>query len=715
MRGKRFIHLFGTCAVLVPGAAAAQSVTPGTAADAYPGEIVVTAQKREQKLIDVPVAVTAISDAELASRGAAAIEDLQYSVPGMSITQFSPGQQRIQLRGISVFGGLPTVGVYLDELPLNGETNQMGQDVRLLDMQRVEVLRGPGGTLYGQGAMGGTVRYITNAVELNSVEGSANGEVGFVNGGGTDWKLEGAANIPLVADTVGGRLAGSYQKFGGWIDNPVLGDTNANAGHALTLRGKLRFRWSEAFDVTLMAQHQELKLGAMNLAANDGEVGDRLSTPTRSRVTMLNALATYDFGETTLLSSTGYIRRKDRQVSDLSNSFLPFLEAPAPFGLGYPPGTFESVGLVNVIENEIFIQEVRLAGTSDLYGWTVGGFFRDSDTSMVSEDIVAPNILPPAFDLYSARGTYPDNSRSWAVFGEAYYKVTPELTATLGGRYFEDRRNQNLQSALFGSVSVDRGRESFHSFSPRFNLSWQPNDEVNFYANAAKGFRSGGFNRTSAGFGIVDVPRTYEPETLWSYEVGGKYQSRDRSFSAELAVYRNEWEEVQSLVFAPGSPVQFTVNGAKLAGWGVEGAVHYAPVPALSLSLTASWNGMEYRSTTDEHVRGDPADYVPEFTGSASAEYRLDVGWIPAVVRLDYQYSDAYQVFVRTAQMAPAKSEKQHLLNARVGFESERWNAAIFVRNILNRDSEIYPAFGSLYYPARMQPRVIGLSLGFHY
>src|SRR5690606_12689995 len=160
MRGKRFIHLFGTCAVLVPGAAAAQSVTPGTAADAYPGEIVVTAQKREQKLIDVPVAVTAISNAELASRGAAAIEDPQYSVPGMSITQFSPGQQRIQLRGISVFGGLPTVGVYLDELPLNGETNQMGQDVRLLDMQRVEVLRGPGGTLYGQGAMGGTVRYI---------------------------------------------------------------------------------------------------------------------------------------------------------------------------------------------------------------------------------------------------------------------------------------------------------------------------------------------------------------------------------------------------------------------------------------------------------------------------------------------------------------------------------------------------------------------------
>jgi len=715
MRARTF-QLLCTCAMTLPGAPGAHAAaTDDATGDISISEIVVTAQKREQKLIDVPIAVTAIGEEELASRGATAIEDLQYSVPGMSITQFSPGQQRIQLRGISVFGGLPTVGIYLDELALNTEMNQLGQDVRLLDMQRIEVLRGPGGTLYGQGAMGGTVRYITNPVDLNAIGGSANGEVGFVDGGATDWKLEGAANVPLVTDKVGVRLAGAYQNFGGWVDNPVLGDKNVNDGHALTLRGKVRFNLSDAFDVTLMAQHQELKLGAMNLADDDGNVGDRLPTPNRSRVTLLNALATYDFGEITLLSSTGYIKRKDRQVSDMSNVFLPVFETPAPFGMGFPPGTFESVGLTNAFENEIFMQEVRLTGTSDLFGWTIGGFFRDSDTSVVTDAIVTPDILPPSFDLYSARGTYPENSRSWAIFGEAYYKVTPELTATVGGRYFEDRRVQNIQSALLGSVSRDRGRDTFHSFSPRFNLSWQPTDQVNIYTNVAKGFRSGGFNRTSAGLGIVEGPPSFKPETLWSYEVGGKYQSIDRAFSAEVAVYRNEWKDVQSLVFAPGSPVQFTVNGAKLAGWGVEGAVHYAPVPALVLSLTASWNGMEYRSTTDEHVRGDPADYVPEFTGSASAEYRFEAGSIPGYFRVDYQYSDSFQVFVRTAQIMPAKSEKQHVLNARLGFEGDRWNAAIFARNILNKDSELYPAFGSLFYPARLQPRVIGLSLGFRY
>ncbi|HKT78057.1 MAG TPA: TonB-dependent receptor plug domain-containing protein, partial [Sphingobium sp.] len=173
---------------------AAQSIlcTPASAQSAPPvaerngsgePEIVVTAQKREQAIIDVPLSITAVSAEQITRRGATAIEDLQYSVPGMSISQFAPGQQRIQLRGISVYGGLPTVGVYMDEMPLNNEINQTGQDLRLLDVQRIEVLRGPQGTLYGQGAMGGTIRYITNPVDFKDVQAAADGEVADVKGG----------------------------------------------------------------------------------------------------------------------------------------------------------------------------------------------------------------------------------------------------------------------------------------------------------------------------------------------------------------------------------------------------------------------------------------------------------------------------------------------------------------------------------------------------
>jgi outer membrane receptor protein involved in Fe transport len=154
----KFIVEASAFAIMGSIAASAQAQEQSPAGEDQPADIVVTAQKREQSLIDVPLSVTAITGETLARRGASAIEDLQYSVPGISITQFSPGQQRVQMRGVSVYSGLPTVGVYLDEMPLNLELNQSGQDVRLLDIARVEVLRGPQGTLYGQGAVGGTIR-----------------------------------------------------------------------------------------------------------------------------------------------------------------------------------------------------------------------------------------------------------------------------------------------------------------------------------------------------------------------------------------------------------------------------------------------------------------------------------------------------------------------------------------------------------------------------
>lgn len=665
-------------------------------------DIVVTAQKRAERLLDVPLAVTAISEETIQKRGASTIEDLQYSVPGMSITEFGPGQQRIQLRGVSVFGGLPTVGVYLDELPLSTEFNQSGQDVRFLDINRVEVLRGPQGTLYGQGSLGGTVRYITNDADLSNLEASANGELGFVDNGGTDWKTEGMINIPIVADRLGARFAGSYQHFGGWIDNPVLGEKDVNDGHALTVRAKVGARVTDRFDVKLLVQHQNVKLGAFNVSDDDQDIFDGVSTPARTKVTMLNAIATYDFGFATLLSSTGYLRRRDGQRTEL-----------APF-VAFFPGS-ETVFIEQDSGNDIFTEEVRLSsnGTGP-FEWTAGGYYRNSETDVDAIGTVQPDVLPPGFVFYDQHGTNTSDSKSWAVFGEASYEFTPALKALVGLRYFEDKREQDTISTVFNNSSIDQQSAKFDSLSPRFNLSWQPNRDLNVYVNVAKGFRSGGFNLTSSGLGIVTVPPTFGPESLWSYEVGAKYQSPDRKLSAEGAVYYNKWTDVQALATA-GFGISYTVNGGKVAGWGVEGALNYTPITPLTLSLTGGWNNMEYKTDTAEHLKGDPADYVPSFTGSASAEYRFDVANLPSFFRVDYQYSDSFQSFVRTFQTVPAKSDKQSILNARLGIDEENWNAALFVRNLLNRDSIIYPAFGSLAFPARSQPRVIGVSLGYNF
>jgi outer membrane receptor protein involved in Fe transport len=700
-------------AILASGMAmpAFAQTTPPADDSPADAEIVVTAQKREQTQLDVPLSITAISGETVSRRGASTIEDLQYAVPGLSITQFSPGQQRVQLRGISVFSGLPTVGVYMDEMPLNVESNQTGQDVRLLDIARVEVLRGPQGTLYGQGAVGGTIRYITNEVDLDRVSVSGDGEVAGVAGGGTDWSAGGVANLPLVTDRLGLRVAGAYQHLGGWIDNPLIADRNANAGHTLTLRGRLSAVISEAFRLTVTAQHQDLKIGAQNLSDDDQQVFDALPTPYRSRATLANALATYDFGPATLLSSTSYLDRRDVGTGDLTG-----YRAFVPLPPGTPPTAIQSIGTVASKSFEIFSQELRLSSNGDgPFTWTVGGFYRNSRTFLSVDTVITPNLAPPGFRLYDGRGTAPDNSRSWAAFGEASYRITDTLTVLAGLRYFHDRRTQDTASTIFGATAIDQGRDTFTAASPRFNLSWQPNRLVHIYANVAKGFRSGGFNLTSAGAGLGTVPPSFGPDTLWTYEVGGKFQTADRRLVVEVAGYRNEWSDVQTTSNLAGLPITFTTNGGKISGWGLDGSVSYSPIRALTFTLTAGWNNMAYDSDTVEHLAGDRADYVPRFTGSASAEYRFNLGNLPGYARVDYQHADRFQLFVRNFQVGPAFSDEQNILNARLGLSGNAWNASLFVRNILNRDSVIYPAVGSLLYPARLQPRTAGIRLGFRY
>lgn len=676
------------------------------------GDIVVTAQKREQKLLSVPLSITAISGDEIAKRGASSIEDLQYAVPGLAITEFSPGQQRTQIRGVSVYSGLPTVGVYQDELPLNLELNQTGQDVRLLDISRIEVLRGPQGTLYGQGAVGGTIRYITNDVDFDRTSLLASGQVAGVDHGGTDWRGEAVVNVPIVTDRLGARVAGSYQHFGGWFDNPVTGDKDINSGHALTLRGKIAAKISPDFKVTLMGQYQNLRIGAQNVGDDDGKVIYQAPAPYGSKAVLLNALATYDFGFATLLSSTGYVDRKDEINTDYTKILVPYV---APIA-GVPESAIKSIAYQEHPHNQVFTQEVRLSSHGDsAFDWTVGGFYRHSDARTSYVTTVSPNVLPAGFVLLSADGTNPDDSRSWAVFGEGSYKLRSDLTALIGLRYFHDRRSQYTTSTAFGSTTVDTGKGSFHAVSPRFNLSWQPGEDVNLYANVAKGFRSGGFNQTSSGGGLGIVPPTYAPDSVWTYEVGGKIQSPDRKISAEIAGYRNVWNNVQTTTNVAGLPISFTGNSGKMTGWGVDGSLNYMPVRSITLTLTGGWNDMGYRSTSNEHLDGDRADYVPRFTGSASAEYRFAVANLPSFVRVDFQHSARFQVYLRNFQSSPVFADEQNILNARLGLSGKNWTTEIFARNLLNRDSVTYPAFGSRPYPARLQPRTGGVSVTLKY
>ena len=697
-----------------PQAASSPSMTgpaDGARQAAVLEEVVVTAEMRHQRLIDVPASISVITGDEIAKTGAAAIEDLQYEVPGLSITEFSPGQQRIEMNGIAVFQGLPTVGVYLDDMPLNMEFIQSGIDVRLLDIDRVEVLRGPQGTLYGQGSMGGTIRYITNQPNLEEFGGDFAGEGASIDGGGVDWKADGVLNLPIVEGRFGVRLATDYEHIGGWLNETLLGIPDANDGKDYTVRATSLWRPSNPFSLSLMLQHQVFQTNDQNMGNADGTAQDMITQPSQSRVDLANLTAKYELGGVELLSSTGWIDRSDDIRDDNTALYLPLLEAPPPNGLGFPVGSIQSVAYDFTTQQRILTEELRLSTVGHgRLGGTVGVFYRDSHTRSLQSQPVVPDIVP--IDLFSADGTNPENSRSWAIFGQGYYQLTPVLEATLGLRYFKDRQRQDDTSTSFGFTTYDQGSQTFTSTSPRLDLSWHVSDGFNLYTSLAKGFRSGGFNITSESGGLFPIPQSFIPETLWTYQLGAKSQSSDGRVASDVAIYHNDWKNVQSLAFPTGLPFVYTVNGGRIRGWGVDAQLTFRPVEPLTLRLTGGWNNMAYVSTTADHLPGDSPDYVPRYTASASAEYRYH--WtpkLPGFVRVDYQRSDRFQIFLRNYLTAPVYSGVLNYLNLRVGVEVSRWTVSLLAKNILDDQGVLYPAEGGVSAPVRPEPRTIGASI----
>lgn len=711
---KSASHRFRASRLDPPQAAGDSSATAGADETGSPGEleaVVVTAEMRRQPLLDVPASITVISGNEIARTGAATIEDLQYQVPGMSISEFSPGQQRIEINGISDYEGLPTVGVYLDEMPLNMNFAGSGMDVRLLDMRRVEVLRGPQGTLYGQGSLGGTIRYITNPPDLNAVGGAFGAQGASIDGGGIDWQSDGVLNVPLVRNRLGVRLAADYQSFGGWIDETMLRIPRANNGKDYTVRATGLWRPSEPLSISLMLQHQVFQVNDQNLAAANGTAQDAILQPDRERVDLANLTTKYDLGRAQLLSSTGWLDRSERTQDDDSASYIPYLEAAPPAGLGLPAGSIQSVAYDFTTQDHILTEEVRLStrGRSRL-GGTVGVFYRDSQTRSQQSEPVTPDIVPVV--VYSGDGTNPENSSSWAVFGQGYYRLTRTLEATLGLRYFQDRQRQAVTSTSFGFTAYDQGTQTFTSTSPRLDLSWHVTRDLNLYTSLAKGFRSGGFNLTSESGGLFPIPQTYAPETLWTYELGAKFHSDDGRVASEVSVYHNDWKNVQSLAFPNGFPLVYTVNGGRITGWGMNAQLTVRPIEALTLGVTGGWNDMAYVSTTADHLPGDPPDYVPPYTASAFAEYRYH--WTPSLpgfLRVDYQRSDRFQIYLRNYMGAPTYSDVLTYLNVHAGIKVSGWTVSLLAKNLTNEDGVLYPPLGGVVNGVRPEPRTIGASV----
>jgi iron complex outermembrane receptor protein len=661
-------------ALLAAGPAFAQTGT-GTNAAAAPNAndqaIVITATKREQRLIDVPFSVNAQTEADIQRTGAQTIEDLSRNVAGLTVQNLGPGQSQVSVRGVSAGqivrdqpGVKEQVGFYLDESVIS--LSLFTPDLDLFDLNRVETLRGPQGTLFGSGSVGGTIRYITNQPRIGASEGLVEGDINLVDDGGVGGHLKGAVNIPM-GDTVAARAVGYYTRYAGFIDNlgPGGDRSNVNDGSRAGGRIALLFEPTPGIKITPRLVYQQIRANGYNRE----EVFNLFANPfttTRPKVNFRERqqylLLPEKFSDDTLIadltgqfalgshvqltSVTSYINRDILASRDASA-----LTGSVSVDLGYPASavTLPS-NLRDTTSLKQWTQELRLASTgSGPFQWVVGAFYSDIDRFYRQRlptpgyDVFTDSVFGPGVSAAVANG-FPLNSpynsdlpykiKQKAVFGEGTYDFG-RFSFTAGGRYYDFSEHRSFKSGgLFSNDDNRTDRTSSSGFTPRVIASFEASDKFRINAQASKGFRLGGVNDplnlplcTPSDRTIFGGYQSYRDESLWNYELGVKGGGHGFSFNA--AGFYTDISNLQVTLDAGSCSSRIVFNVPKAHTAGVEWELSAHPTPQLDLSIAGSLLEAKFDSTVTTGTGaviggirdGNRLPTVPKFQMAASGTY----------------------------------------------------------------------------------------------
>lgn len=654
-------------------------------------EVVVTAQKRAQNLSEVPLSVTALSGDELRRSGIDTMQNLSYSVPSLTVEETGGGFQSYFLRGIAnANASTSLVGVYLDEADVTTNSNsQLG--LRTIDLDRVEVLKGPQGTLYGAGSAGGTIRFITKDPDLTGISGSGDVELSTTKHGDASKRFAGVLNLPLIEDQLGVRIVGTYGDLGGWIDQPATGRSDINDQNLRDVRLKTLWKPTEAFSLKALVDINRNDGDGTNAGADRNyqltlPADPTARTPFDADYNIYNLTGSYDFSRVNLLSSTTYM-----------SSF-----ARAPVGLKYPVSfppdpDFEFLNNPDTRITHSFSQEVRLSSNdsaSPLH-WVTGVFYKNLGIHYTTDYIGG---MPGIFE-FTGSLLRDEDSKSAAAFADGSYDLTEQWSLGGGVRYFRDKR-----SLFDGETTFS---QTFHHTDPRVYASFAATKDVHFYASVADGFRSGGFNASDG--------TSYDPEKVRSYELGTKTSLLDHRLSAEVALFYSRYSDIQ--LFQLDADGFGTLQNAGVAHVkGVDWSFDWQATD--HLLLTFSGNATRAKLVkllpgVAAVIVGDHVDYSRDYAGRVAATYAWNVAEeTPAFVRLEFAKVGPAYGTDRSLGGPPVlfQTDIINILDARLGVSRNGWSYELFGENLTDANG-LQDTAGAFGFASRPRPRTIGVQV----
>ncbi len=685
-------------------------------------EVVVTANKREQNIQNVPMSITAISGGALERLGAANFQDYATQVPNLSfsVTGVSPGRQLgMVIRGIA--GG---AGFYLDEIALPA-----GIDPRIVDIERVEVLRGPQGTLYGASAMSGTVRLVTNQPSTTAFTGQTHVIGSATEGGGLNGAVDGGVNIPVIADRLAIKVLGYYDYESGTYDryasqDPVYGAPVPFAPHKNV---DSQFRNGGQVAATLKLFDGDLTITPRFMfgdAASHGQsVADFRPGNTRQermfdydsgghdawRLYTLTATYSMPFGD--LVSASSQFDRRADEHEDFSELFVA-QGFPSILGVNLS----QAIPITSTSKARINSQELRFVSRLKApIQFTVGAYYRKSNTSSNY-----PPIMFDGFNIYSAG--IAASTTEQALFGEATWQVTDALSVTGGLRYFDTRTaNGGFENGDFTGLSNFSGKSHETGLNPKYVAEYRLTRDAQIYAMAAKGFRTGGGNTFSKPGCAADIARagltgadldSYKSDTLWNYEGGAKTTWLDGRLQVNGALFHIVQTGLQQSIEFPTCGQNAVVNVGEAQSDGGELEVNAVVSQGLRLSFGTGYT--DARITAGGKIGnyvvpvpvGQRTQQVPRWNVSAGLDYNFQVGRFPSFAHADYAY-------VGSSRGVTAERDAYHMVNLRAGTDLGRVQLAFFVKNAFDVSANlsdvlgVAPTFRTQFSVSR--PRTIGI------